>query len=117
MLDVDVADRCRAPVESLAATYTVRLDSSALDRRRPAGDHLGQRRAGRGPARARGRAPSTLALAEAGRHATRVQVLAAIQPGELHPSAALPLALDERLRLDPVDGVTPLDVQQLERPG
>ena len=30
VLDVDVADRCRAPVDSLAATYTVRLDSGAL---------------------------------------------------------------------------------------
>ena len=29
-LDFDVADRCRAPIESLAATYVLRLDSGAL---------------------------------------------------------------------------------------
>ena len=81
MLDVDVADRCRSPVENLAATYTVRLDSGKLADAGPEAitwDNVG---AGVGRLEIEAVAPSTLVLAEAGRSATRVQVLAAIQPG------------------------------------
>jgi hypothetical protein len=81
LLDIDVADRCRTPVEHLAATYTVKLDSGALADAGPRAiiwDKIG-RNGGRLELVAV--APSTLALAEAGRSATRVQVLAAIQPG------------------------------------
>jgi hypothetical protein len=81
VLDVDVADRCRAHVVTLAATYNVRLDSGALIDASPQAitwDAFG-------PDERRlelvAIAPSTLALAEAGRNATRVQVLAAIDSG------------------------------------
>jgi hypothetical protein len=81
MLDVDVADRCRSPIENLAATYTVKLDSGKLGRAGPEAitwDNVG---AGVSGLEIEAVAPSTLALAEAGRSATRVQVLAAIKPG------------------------------------
>ena len=81
MLDVDIADRCRSPVENLAATYTVGLDSGKLARAGPAAitwDNFG---AGEGGLEIEAVAPSTLVLAEAGRSAMRLQVLAAIQPG------------------------------------
>jgi hypothetical protein len=80
MLDVDVADRCRSPVENLSATYTVALDSGKLARAGPEAitwDNVG---AGEGGLEIEPVAPSTLVLAEAGRSATRVQVIAAIQP-------------------------------------
>jgi hypothetical protein len=80
VLDIDVADRCRAPVQSVAATYSVGFDSSALV---DAGPQLIAWEAdGRCPGRLELLAdpPCTLALAEAGRRASRVQVLAAIQP-------------------------------------
>jgi hypothetical protein len=80
ILDVDVADRCRNPVEYLAATYTVNLHSGAIadanqhaitwDKIGPSGCQL----------ELIAIAPSTLVLAEAGRSATRVQILADIQP-------------------------------------
>jgi hypothetical protein len=81
VLDVDVADRCRAPVASLAATYTVRLDSGSLADAGPRG--ITWERVGRGKWRLELMAvdPNTLVLSEAGRNATRVQVLAAIQRG------------------------------------
>ena len=81
VLDVDVADRCRSPVEYLAATYTVGLDSGNLARAGPeaiAWDNVG---AGAGGLEIEAVAPSTLVLAEAGRSATRVQVFTLIQPG------------------------------------
>jgi hypothetical protein len=81
VVDIDVADRCRAPVESLAATYLVRLDSGALADASPrmiAWNPFD-------PSRARleldVESPSVLALAEADRHATSVQALAVIRPG------------------------------------
>ena len=81
VLDVDVADRCRAQVAALAATYTVRLDSGALKDASPQAIIW----EAFGPEIRRlelvATAPSTLALAEAGRNATRVQILAAIDPG------------------------------------
>jgi hypothetical protein len=80
VLDIDVADRCRTLVESVAATYLVRLDQSALV---DAGPHLITWHVEEQcPARIELIAdpPCTLALAEAGRRGSRVQVLAAIQP-------------------------------------
>jgi hypothetical protein len=81
VLDIDIADRCRNPVENLAATYLVRLDSGELADASP---RLIAWNPG-GPSRGRleliAEPPSLLALAEAGRHATRVQALAMIQPG------------------------------------
>jgi hypothetical protein len=80
VLDVDVADRCRGNVAILAATYTVRLDSGALT----AASSQAITWDAFGPDDIRlelvAIAPSTLALAEAGRNAMRVQVLAAIDP-------------------------------------
>jgi hypothetical protein len=82
VLDIDVADRCREPVESLAATYLVRLGSSELV---DAGPHAVCWSGGSiGPSRLelRSEPPARLALAEAGRQASRVQVLGTIRPGE-----------------------------------
>ncbi len=79
VFDFDVADRCRGDVSNLAATYLVRLDSSALQTADqesihwtggPLGDGLLTFRVGSG---------GTPALAEAGRHSTRVQALARLQ--------------------------------------
>ncbi len=82
VLEIDVADRCRAPVLALAATYLVRLGSSELA---AAGQHAitwsgSAPDANSGPKRLELRcdSPGSLALAEAGRNATRVQVVAAI---------------------------------------
>ncbi len=84
VLEIDVADRCRAPVLALAATYLVRLGSSELA---DAGQHSitwtgFAPEPEPGPTRLELRCdpPGSLALAEAGRNATRVQVLAAIDP-------------------------------------
>jgi hypothetical protein len=81
MLDVDVADRCRRVVESLAATYTVRLDSGALVAANP--ECIAWDLRGENPARLslEAVAPSTLVMAEAGRSATRVQIMAALESG------------------------------------
>jgi hypothetical protein len=81
MLDVDVADRCRAVVESLAATYTVRLDSGALAGACPEAITWEIAGGSAGRLELEAVAPSTLVLAEGGRSATRVQILAAILPG------------------------------------
>jgi hypothetical protein len=81
LLDIDVADRCRTPVDHLAATYTVKLDSGALGDAGPNAitwENVGK---GRGRLELVAVAPTTLVLAEAGRNATRVQVLARIEPG------------------------------------
>jgi hypothetical protein len=80
VFDVDVADRCRAPVIFLAATYVVRLSSSELVGAGPhevawVGTELGD-----GRLEFECDLPSSLALDEAGRTATRVQVLAAVEP-------------------------------------
>lgn len=84
VLEIDVADRCRTPVSALAATYLVCLGSSALA---DAGHHsiiwsgsaqaaeLGSRRL-----ELRCDSSSSVALGEAGRNATRVQILASIDP-------------------------------------
>jgi hypothetical protein len=77
---VDLADRCRAPIDILAATYTVQLGSSDLidassERIVWGGDALGQ-----GRLEFAADARDSVALSEAGRRATRVQALAAIDP-------------------------------------
>ena len=83
LVDFDVADRCRSAVNHLAATYTVRLDSGALVDAGPrAITWHKQDQEDVGQLELEAIAPSTLVLAEAGRGATRVQVLAAIQPGQ-----------------------------------
>jgi hypothetical protein len=76
VLEIDVADRCRAPVSALAATYLVRLGSSVLTGASPraiAWSEPGSLELSCEP-------PATLAMAEAGRQATRVQALATIDP-------------------------------------
>ncbi len=80
LLEFDVADRCRGEVETLAATYLVGLDSSELADADPhrivwAGGRLGQARL-----EILAPPPAALALAEAGRQATRVQAVAHIEP-------------------------------------
>jgi hypothetical protein len=80
ILDFDVADRCRSAVEHLAATYTVKLHSGAIA---DANQHaISWEKIGPDECRLEliAIAPSTLAMAEAGRSATRVQILADIQP-------------------------------------
>jgi len=80
-LDFDIADRCRTPIESLAATYVLGLDSGALAEASPG--RIVWNLDGPSPGRLELLADSScsLALAEAGRQAMRVQVLAAIQQG------------------------------------
>jgi hypothetical protein len=83
VLDFDVADRCRAPVHRLAATYLVRFDASARLR---AGSQsiawaTGPESGGRLELRAQ--PPATVALAEAARAMTRVQAVAALLPETL----------------------------------
>ena len=78
VLDVDVADRCRAPIEALACTYWVDARS---------GDLLGAGPSGIQWSLASGRLdfeasePGSVQLSEAGRRATRVQANASLVPG------------------------------------
>lgn len=77
-IDFDVADRCRSPVESLAATYLLDLGSSALASADPEGIAWevpnGRLELLAGPG-------ASLAMAEAGRRATRAQIVSPIVPG------------------------------------
>ncbi len=80
LVEFDVADRCRAPVQTLAATYLLTLDSSELADADPhrivwKGGKLGQARL-----ELIAPPPAALALAEAGRPATRVQAVALVEP-------------------------------------
>jgi hypothetical protein len=81
VFEVDVADRCRAPVEMLAATYVVGLDGGALVDAGP--ERIIWRIDGprEGQLELVALSAASLTLAEAGRSATRVQVVAAIEPG------------------------------------
>jgi hypothetical protein len=79
-VDLDVADRCRSPVEVLAGTYLVQLGSSDLLDAGPERVVWGGDALGRGRLEFSTVAPNTIALAEAGRRATRVQALARIVP-------------------------------------
>jgi hypothetical protein len=81
IVDFDVADRCRADVSSLAATYLVRLGSSEL---RDADSHAitwSGGRIGEGVLTFQSKAGANLALAEAGRQGARAQALAFLEPG------------------------------------
>lgn len=80
-LDFDVADRCRSPVEALAATYLLSLDSGALETADPG--RIAWQVGSSDPCRLELLAGpgASLAIAEAGRGATRVQILASIDPG------------------------------------
>ncbi len=84
VLEIDIADRCRTEVSSLAATYLVRLGSSQLA---DAGQQaivwsgLAENEvAGPSQLELRCHPSASLALAEAGRNASRIQILAAINP-------------------------------------
>jgi hypothetical protein len=84
VIDFDIADRCRAHVASLAATYQIQLGSSNLSDAGPQAivwcpleDDAG---AGRGRIELHSDPPGSLALTEAGRQATRIQAVAAIDP-------------------------------------
>jgi hypothetical protein len=79
LLEFDVADRCRTEVSTIAATYLVTFDSSELadaDSHRIVweGGKLGQARL-----ELLAPPPAALALAEAGRQATRVQVVGVVE--------------------------------------
>jgi hypothetical protein len=79
-IEFDVADRCRARVEMLAATYLVALGSGALldaesGRITWGGDALGL-----GRLAFASDPPGSVSLAEAGRRGTRVQALARVAP-------------------------------------
>ena len=119
LLDVDVADRCRSPVESLAATYIVgSICGSLADGSRSGSDHLASRRA-ESPGRLELLADTAgLARPGRGRPTSDARPGPRVNPaGDVHPSPALPLAMDQRRRIDPVDRVAALDVEQLERAG
>ncbi len=80
LVEFDVADRCRASVETLAATYLLITDSSELADADPhrivwTGGKLGQTRL-----ELLAPPPAALALAEAGRQGTRVQAVARVEP-------------------------------------
>ena len=81
IVDFDVADRCRAEVSSLAATYLVRLGSSALRDADSESIVWTGGRLGEGVLTLRSEAGAILALAEAGRQSTRAQALAHLAPG------------------------------------
>lgn len=81
ILDVDVADRCRSPIESFSATYLVHFHSGALCAADPECITWNLPGSPRGRLALRAIPPCLLCLAEAGRGATRVQVLAPIVPG------------------------------------
>jgi hypothetical protein len=82
VLDFDIADRCRAPVTSLAATYLVRLGSSDLTDTSPETIGWSSTAPGSGTVRLELQcdSPGTLALSQAGPSAIRVQALAGLHP-------------------------------------
>ena len=80
VIEFDVADRCRAPITVLAATYAVQLGSSALMDAGPEGILWGGAALRRGRLEFRSSGGGTVALAEAGRQATRVQAIARLDP-------------------------------------
>ena len=80
-LEVDLADRCRAPVSSLAATYLVRLGAGALAQADPQRIRWCETTEHSLELELRCEPPGLLGLAEAGRTGTRVQAVAAIAPG------------------------------------
>jgi hypothetical protein len=79
LIEVDIADRCRAPIDVLAATYRVELGSNELIDAGP--ERIVWGGASLGPSRLEfsTRGVDDVALAEAGR-ATRVQAVARLVP-------------------------------------
>jgi hypothetical protein len=82
VLDFDVADRCRSPVQSLAATYLVRLGSSDLANADPQEIAWNPGMIVPGRVEIRCGPPCRLALEEAGRQAARVQAMAVMDPAK-----------------------------------
>jgi hypothetical protein len=82
VLEYDIADRCRAPVTSLAATYLVRLGGGDLADAAPEAIrwNLGGQGSEASQLEMKCDPPGSLAMAEAGRGAARVQALAALHP-------------------------------------
>ena len=80
VVDFDVADRCRSPVQSLAATYLVRLGSSELAGADPQAVTWNPGTIVPGRLELRCDLPCGVALAEAGRQAVRVQAMTVIDP-------------------------------------
>jgi hypothetical protein len=80
LIETDIADRCRAPVEVLAATYVLSLSSDELIDAGPERIVWGGGRLGRSRLEFSSRGVDDIALAEAGRTATRVQALARLVP-------------------------------------
>jgi hypothetical protein len=80
LLEFDVADRCRRPVETLAATYVLTIDSSALADADPHKIVWTGGKLGHGRLELIVPPPASVALAEAGRQATRVQAVALVEP-------------------------------------
>lgn len=81
VVDFDVADRCRAEVSSLAATYLVRLGSGSLRDADSKSVVWTGGRLGEGVLSLRSEPGTSLALAEAGRQSMRAQALAHLAPG------------------------------------
>lgn len=79
--DFDVADRCQGEINSLAATYLVRLDSGALQTADSESIVWSGGPLGGGSLTFRVASGASLALAEAGRHSSRVQALARLEAG------------------------------------
>lgn len=79
VVDFDAADRCRGEVSNLAATYLVRLDSGTLQTADSASIQWAGGPLGDGRLTFRVGSGASLALAEAGRHSTRVQALAGLE--------------------------------------
>ncbi len=80
VVEMDVADRCRARIDALAATYLVQLGSSDLIDADPARIVWGGDALGRGRLEFTTRGGMDVTLAEAGRRAARVQALARLVP-------------------------------------
>jgi hypothetical protein len=80
LIELDVADRCRAPIEVLAATYVLPLGSSALLDAAAGQIVWGGAALGQGRLELAVGSAGEVALAEAGRQATRVQALARLDP-------------------------------------
>jgi hypothetical protein len=83
VVDVELADRCRAAVAALACTYTV--ESPPAELVEAESGHASWERSGSGRLTFEAIAPARVAVAEAGRHRTRVQAVAALDPtGQTH---------------------------------
>jgi len=84
VLEFDIADRCRAPITSLAATYQLGLSSGELVDAGPDAIRWNISAPGASSKLLELRCilPGSLAMAEAGRSSTRVQALAGLDPAQ-----------------------------------